>query len=78
MTSSNISKKGLVILVTKPGLFLDIPRPALVIGTNRNQNHFSIIHNSLKFMVARDGIEPPTPAFSGLRSMNNIFSGSRF
>jgi len=22
----------------------------------------------LKMMVARDGIEPPTPAFSGLRS----------
>jgi hypothetical protein len=23
---------------------------------------------SLKNMVARDGVEPPTPAFSGLRS----------
>ena len=25
-------------------------------------------HNSFGIMVARDGIEPPTPAFSGLRS----------
>ena len=25
-------------------------------------------HNSFGMMVARDGIEPPTPAFSGLRS----------
>jgi hypothetical protein len=25
---------------------------------------------SFKIMVARDGIEPPTPAFSGLRSTN--------
>ena len=24
----------------------------------------------LNFLVARDGIEPPTPAFSGLRSTN--------
>jgi len=24
----------------------------------------------MKMMVARDGIEPPTPAFSGLRSTN--------
>jgi hypothetical protein len=26
------------------------------------------ILDGLEFMVARDGIEPPTPAFSGLRS----------
>jgi hypothetical protein len=30
---------------------------------------FSLIRcNWLKDMVARDGVEPPTPAFSGLRS----------
>ena len=25
-------------------------------------------HKSFGIMVARDGVEPPTPAFSGLRS----------
>ena len=33
-----------------------------------------IVRNSMKLvmleMVARDGLEPPTPAFSGLRSTN--------
>ncbi len=28
-------------------------------------SHFFTIAKSLKIMVARDGIEPPTPAFSG-------------
>jgi hypothetical protein len=28
----------------------------------------SEMRKSLKRMVARDGVEPPTPAFSGLRS----------
>ena len=27
-------------------------------------------NKSFEMMVARDGIEPPTPAFSGLRSTN--------
>ena len=31
---------------------------------------FLAICKLLKLMVARDGIEPPTPAFSGPRSTN--------
>ena len=38
----------------------------------RSRMALDIAHNSMKLgklnVVARDGIEPPTPAFSGLRS----------
>jgi hypothetical protein len=34
-----------------------------------------VMRKSLRNMVARDGVEPPTPAFSGLRSLSlNPFS----
>jgi hypothetical protein len=34
----------------------------------RQKTYVPGFDEALCFMVARDGIEPPTPAFSGLRS----------
>ena len=37
-------------------------------GPHCGSNEKGEMRKSLKIMVARDGVEPPTPAFSGLRS----------
>lgn len=43
------------------------------VAQDRSLEPYSAVRSQsklLNFLVARDGIEPPTPAFSGLRSTN--------
>ena len=40
----------------------------MYLGLNLGPDINEKAHKSSGMMVARDGVEPPTPAFSGLRS----------
>jgi hypothetical protein len=60
-------KKDLVIIVTKRIIFRHSP-PRLGYWNQSEPKSFFLRPQVIDYMVARDGIEPPTPAFSGLRS----------
>ena len=45
-------------------------KPMYAYGSREDFECFLAICKLLKLLVARDGIEPPTPAFSGPRSTN--------
>src|SRR5580693_10670470 len=47
-------------------------------GQLQRSVHLKLANESVKRVVARDGIEPPTPAFSGPRSTTELSGLSRY